>query len=67
MPSRHMKLFRNKEICISIMQIGCKNDMMTIYDRHLSINLQVPSVILQTFDLWVSVWDFEQSVYPRAC
>ena len=49
MPSRHMKLFRNKEICISIMQIGCKNDMVTIYDRHLSINLQVPSVILQTF------------------
>lgn len=64
MPSRHMKLFRNKEICISIMQIGCKNDMMTIYDRHLSINLQVPSVILQTF---VSVGLREQSVYPRAC
>lgn len=62
MPSRHMKLFRNKEI--SIMQIGCKNDMMTIYDRHLSINLQVPSVILQTF---VSVGLREQSVYPRAC
>lgn len=64
MPSRHMKLFRNKEICISIMQIGCKNDMVTIYDRHLSINLQVPSVILQTF---VSVGLREQSVYPRAC
>lgn len=31
------------------MQIGCKNDMVTIYDTLLSINLQVPSVILQTF------------------